>query len=150
MARPSTVQTEMKFSSYLHTTGPARAACATALDVLSAHGAAVLIMARADRWWIATSMDPVRDRFEQLQLTVGEGPGPRAYAEKRPVLSVIFGLVTRAGLDWPRCAQPALGRYSASPYRSTVGSRSECSIWLGAGHSLWISTSCTKPATSPR
>jgi hypothetical protein len=65
--------------------------CTAAARALPASGAAVTLVADGRVHGLAAASDPLSAALEELQLTVGEGPGIEAHAAGRPVLLADLG-----------------------------------------------------------
>lgn len=73
--------------------------CADAAETLSATGVGVSVMAGDGVHGLTAASDPVTERIEELQFTLGEGPCIDAFATSRPVL--IPDLDERVMRRWP-------------------------------------------------
>ncbi len=76
-----------------------RRLCAAAARALDACGVGLTLMTADGMRALGTATDPVTERLEELQLTLGEGPCIEAFARRRPVL--VPELVDGAGGRWP-------------------------------------------------
>jgi hypothetical protein len=90
--------------------------CARAVSRLAVTGAGVSLVRRSDlpsEQSLAWASDPVAARLEELQLTVGEGPGLAAAASGHPVL---VPDLAAALARWPAFAPAALAEGVAAVF----------------------------------
>jgi hypothetical protein len=90
--------------------------CALAVSRLAVTGAGVSLIRRSDapnEQLLAWASDPVAARLEDLQLTVGEGPGVAAAAAGAPVLVPELAV---ALARWPAFAPAALAAGAAAVF----------------------------------
>ena len=73
--------------------------CNAAVEVLSALGAGVSVMAEDGARGVAAASDPASERIEEIQFILGEGPCIDAFASRRPVL--VPDLTDGAAYRWP-------------------------------------------------
>ncbi|GIE90915.1 GAF and ANTAR domain-containing protein [Actinoplanes regularis] len=79
-----------------------RRICSDATEALSAAGVGVSVMADGGVRGVAAASDPIIERIEELQFTLGEGPCVDAYATSRPIF--IPDLDEHAMRRWPAYA----------------------------------------------
>jgi hypothetical protein len=79
--------------------------CRAAVAPLSACGAGISVMTSDGTRGVSAASDPVSDRVEELQFTLGEGPCIDAFADRRPVLAA--DLSDAATYRWPVYAPAA-------------------------------------------
>jgi ANTAR domain len=79
--------------------GPRRRLCDACLAVLPFDGAAVVLIPRVAHRELVCASDDTVERLEELQLTLGEGPGVEAYGTGGPVL--VSDLDGDDGHRWP-------------------------------------------------
>jgi hypothetical protein len=79
--------------------GLLRRICFAAVEALSASGSGISVMTADGIRGVCAASDPVSERVEELQFTLGEGPCIDAFAARRPVLTADLS----AGGDrrWP-------------------------------------------------
>ncbi|MGN9813674.1 GAF and ANTAR domain-containing protein [Micromonospora sp. BQ11] len=88
--------------------GLLRRVCGAAAQELAASGAGISVMTEDGVRGASAASDPVSERLEELQFTLGEGPCIDAFASRRPVLiSDLGALVARADGRWPFYAPAA-------------------------------------------
>jgi hypothetical protein len=80
--------------------------CAAAVELLTASGAGVTILAERGNHGFAAASDHASEQLEQLQFTLGEGPCIEAFATGRPVL--VPDLSDGARRRWPFYVPAAL------------------------------------------
>ena len=80
-------------------------ACLAAAEALSASGAGISVMTADGTRGVCATSDPVSDRVEELQFTLGEGPCIDAFASCRPVLTA--DLAETENYQWPVYAPAA-------------------------------------------
>ncbi|MFL6124803.1 GAF and ANTAR domain-containing protein [Actinophytocola sp.] len=78
--------------------GWAEVVCAVAVDQTDVDGAAISLRTSARAQELAAASDPWARRLEELQYTVGEGPGVEAFTTAGPVL---VADLPDAGSRWP-------------------------------------------------
>lgn len=90
------------------TVGLLRLACGSAVQALSASGAAVTVMTGDGVRGVGAASDVGSEGLEELQFTLGEGPCIEAYASRRPILvpDLADGAMTR----WPAYAPAVVER----------------------------------------
>lgn len=64
-----------------------RRICLAAVEALSASGSGISVMTADGTLGACATSDPVSERVEELQFTLGEGPCIDAFAARRPVLA---------------------------------------------------------------
>lgn len=84
------------------TVGLLRLACGSAVQTLSASGAAITVMTGDGVRGVGAASDVGSERLEELQFTLGEGPCIEAYASRRPIL--VPDLANGAMTRWPAYA----------------------------------------------
>jgi ANTAR domain len=82
-------------------------ACRVCVEVLSVSGAAISVTADADLWQTLSASDTTAARLEELQFTLGLGPGREAYVVGGPVL-VADLTDPDVGAAWPMFAGQAV------------------------------------------
>jgi ANTAR domain-containing protein len=80
--------------------------CAAAVAAVAASGAGLTAAARASAGHVICVTDEVSERLEELQLTLGEGPGADAYTAGGPVLTSDLGTAETTA-RWPGFAPAA-------------------------------------------
>jgi hypothetical protein len=85
--------------------GLLRRICLAAVKALSASGSGISVMTADGTRGVCATSDPVSERVEELQFTLGEGPCIDAFAARRPVLTA--DLSDGRGLRWPVYAPAA-------------------------------------------
>ena len=84
------------------TPGLLRRVCAAAVDTLAASGAGISLMTGDGMRGIGAASDPRSAHLEELQFTLGEGPGVDAFGSRRPVL--VPDLDEESMTRWPAYA----------------------------------------------
>src|SRR4051794_36470138 len=79
--------------------------CSSAVASLDASGAGVSLIGEDGTQNAARASDPITERIEELQFTLGEGPCIDAFKRRRPVL--VPDLVDGAMSRWPVYAPAA-------------------------------------------
>ncbi|WP_328463343.1 GAF and ANTAR domain-containing protein [Actinoplanes sp. NBC_00393] len=79
--------------------GLLRRICLAAVGALSASGSGISVMTADGTRGVCATSDPVSERVEELQFTLGEGPCIDAFAARRPVLAA--DLSDGGGRRWP-------------------------------------------------
>jgi hypothetical protein len=79
--------------------------CCAAAEALSASGAGISVMTADGTRGVCATSDPVSERVEELQFTLGEGPCIDAFASRRPVLTA--DLAETETYQWPVYAPAA-------------------------------------------
>ncbi|GLZ00695.1 GAF and ANTAR domain-containing protein [Actinoplanes sp. NBRC 103695] len=79
--------------------------CCAAAEALSASGAGISVMTADGTRGVSATSDPVSERVEELQFTLGEGPCIDAFASRRPVLTA--DLAETEAYQWPVYAPAA-------------------------------------------
>jgi GAF domain/ANTAR domain len=87
------------------TVGALRRLCGAAVKAVPASGARLSVMTDDGVRGVAAASDPASERIDELEFTLGEGPGLDAFASRRPVLegNLAGGGMTR----WPLYAAAA-------------------------------------------
>ncbi|BCY09826.1 GAF and ANTAR domain-containing protein [Actinoplanes sp. L3-i22] len=85
--------------------GPLQRICRAAVVALAASGSGISVMTTDGTRGVCVTSDPVSERIEELQFTLGEGPCVDAFAARRPVLAA--DLSNFAGFRWPVYAPTA-------------------------------------------
>ena len=73
--------------------------CGVAVSMLPASGAGVSVMTEDATRGVAVASDPVSERVDELQFTLGEGPCLEAHRSRRPVLEP--DLIDAGMARWP-------------------------------------------------
>jgi hypothetical protein len=79
--------------------------CRAATGALTARGTGISVMTADGTRGAGAASDPVSERVEELQFTLGEGPCIDAFAARRPVLAA--DLADTASYRWPIYAPAA-------------------------------------------